>query len=314
MSRTGTSELSALSRELADVVARTVKGVVAIKAAPYRAVSGVAIAADLVAVADHALKRAERIPIGLSDGKQASATILGRDPTVDLAILRVEGETLNPLPAADTEKLETGSLVEIVGFTFDVGPTASLGALGAVGPARRTWRGGTLDRFIRLDVNLYPSQSGAAAVDADGRLIGMATPALSRHSVMAVPVATLQRVANELVKEGRIRRGYLGTGVQTVVIPASLRQKTGLDTKTGLMLLSVEPDSPAARAGLQLGDILLSLGATVTSDVEDLQDALRGDAVGRSAEAVLIRGGERVSADIVIGERAASRERGERGE
>jgi S1-C subfamily serine protease len=194
-------------------------------------------------------------------------------------------------------------LAAVIGMTMDVGPSASLGVLGAVGGPRRTWRGGTLDSFLRLDVNLYPSQSGAAVVDVGGKLIGMATPGLSRHSTLAVPMATLQRVSEELLREGRIRHGYLGVGLQPVAILKSLRDRHGIEAESGLIVLSIEADSPAERAGLQLGDVLISINGTALEDVDNLQSLLRGDAVGKTVRAKLLRGGEPVESDITIGER-----------
>lgn len=302
------TDLSTFSSGLVELVEQTVSGVVALKAAPYRVVSGIAVGEDLIAVADHSLRREDRVPVQTADGTQASGTILGRDSSVDVALLRVENVKLKQLQASEPKSWKPGALAAVVGLTTDAGPTASLGVLGAVGGARRTWRGGTLDHFLRLDVNLYPSQSGAAVVDAAGKLIGLATPALLRHSAVAVPVATLNRIREELLKEGRIRHGYLGVGLQPVVIPATLREKIGVSnvsvsTEAGLMLLSVEPGSPADKAGLQLGDILVSLDGKPISDVDELQTALRGDAVGRTMRIVLIRGGEMVDAEITVSER-----------
>jgi S1-C subfamily serine protease len=154
-------------------------------------------------------------------------------------------------------------------------------------------------------VNIYPSQSGAAVVDAKGDLIGLATPGLLRHSAVAVPIVTLKRIAQELLEEGRIRHGYLGVGLQPVAITDELRQKLGdAATPSGLIILSVEPDSPAAAAKLQLGDILISLAGKAVAEIEELQSVLRGDIVGRMATAVLLRGGQRLEVQIAVSERA----------
>ncbi len=278
------------------------------KSAPYRVVSGIALHDDLIAVTDHSLRREDRVPVESAAGAKGMATILGRDPGVDLAVLRVEGIKLNPLAAADANSLKPGMLAAVVGLTVDAGPSVSIGILGAVGAGRRTWRGGTLEHFLRLDVNLYPSQSGAAVVDVEGKLIGLATPALLRHSAVAVPVATLNRIAGELLKEGRIRRGYLGVGLQPIAIPDTLRQKFGMNADAGLILLSVEPASPAAEAGLQLGDILVSLEEKPVSDVDELQTVLR-NSVGQSVKAVLIRGGEKLEAQLTVAERITNEKR-----
>ena len=297
------SDLNSFSQALVELVAKTATGVVAVKAAAYRTTSGVALPGNLIAAANHMVKGDSGIPLQTAAGAQAIGTVLGREPGLDLAILRSDGLPVEPLPFRDPGSVKAGDLISVVGLTTDAGPSASLGIMGAVGGSRRMWRGGTLDHFFRLDVNLYPSQSGAAVVGADGALIGMATPALLRHSAVALPLPTLTRLADELLRQGRIRRGYLGVGMQPVPIPTSLREKFGVGHEHGLIVLSVEQDSPAERAGWQLGDILVALNDTPIVDVDDLQAMLRGDTVGHQVKAFLIRGGEKVESEITIDER-----------
>ncbi len=302
MSSTQSNNLSSFSQALTELVSETASGVVAIKSAAYRVTSGVALGNDLVAVASHSLRREDRVPVVAANG-EATGVILGRDPGVDLAILKAEGLNARALPKADSATLKAGMLAIAIGFTADVGATASLGILGAVGPERRIWRGGTLDHFLRLDANLYPSQSGAAVVTAEGQLIGMATPALSRHSTLIVPVSTIERIARELAEQGRIRHGYLGVGVQPVEIPENLRTKM-LSESTGLIVLSVETGSPAEKAGLQLGDILLTLNGKAMTDIGELHAALRSDIIDKKVEAIVLRGGTPVVVDVTVAERA----------
>ncbi len=299
MSNTQSSDLTGFSQALAALVEGAAHGVVAVKSAAYRVTSGVVIHDNLIAVANHTLRREHPVPVQAANGSQAEATILGRDPGIDLAILKADGLKTNPLQAADPASLKVGALTLVVGSTVDVGVTASLGILGAKGPARRNWRGGTLDEYFRLDVNLYPSQSGAAVVSAEGELIGMATPALSRHSTVAIPMSTIDRIARELLVQGRIRHGYLGIGVQPVAVSGNLNSTQ----KTGLILLSVETDSPAGEAGLLLGDVLLSLDGKPVTDIDDLHGALRGDIVGNTVKATFIRGGEVHETEVTITER-----------
>jgi S1-C subfamily serine protease len=303
MSIAGSPDLAGFSESLVALIERAAQGVVAVKAAPYRVTSGVSISENLIAVADHTLRRKDSIPIELADGTHGVASILGRDRSIDIAIMKVEGVPLKPLPAADPASLKAGSLAVVVGLTIDAGPSASVGIIGAAGGARRTWRSGTLDYFFRLDMNVYPSQSGAAVVDSQGLLIGLATPGLLRHAAVAVPLVTLNRVAQELLQEGRIRHGYLGVGLQPVAIPEHLRAKLGNIPESGLIVLSVAEDSPARQADLQLGDILISLDKNHLSSIEELQAILRGDLVGRSVSALLIRGGEPVEVQIVVSQR-----------
>ncbi len=303
MSTLDTSVLAGLSAAVTELAQKVSAGVVAVKAAPYRVASGVSLPQSLIAVANHSLRREDRIPVQTASGAEGTAVILGRDPGVDLAILKVEGIELHPLSAVDSSVLKSGTLAAVVGLTIDAGPSTSLGLIGAVGPARRIWRGGMLDQFLRLDVNLYPSQSGAAVVDAAGRLIGLATPALSRHAAVAVPASTLNRIADELLREGRIRHGYLGIGAQPVALPANMSSKVATDARSGLILLSVEPDSPAEKAGLQIGDILVELDGKRTSDIDELHGALRGEAVGKTVKAIILRGGHLETLEILISER-----------
>lgn len=301
---TAKADLSGLSQALTELVETSVSGVVAVKAAPYRVVSGVCLSENTVAVANHALRREGRVPVQKADGTEGDATVLGRDPGIDVAILKTDGLLHKPLEPSRPDTLKAGSLATIVGLTIDAGPTASLGILGAVGGPRRTWRGGNLHQFLRLDVNLYPSQSGAAVVDAEGKLIGLATPGLLRHSAVAVPVPTLRALAEELEKQGRIRHGYIGVGLQPVAILRKLREKLGTDAETGLIVLTVEGDSPAEKAGITIGDIITKLGDNAVTQVEDVQGALRGDNVGRELKAQLLRGGEVVELNLTVAERA----------
>lgn len=303
MSTASSALAAALSQSFIDLVATSVSGVVAVKAAPYRVVSGICVRDEVFAVADHSLRREDRVPVHTADGAQASATILGRDPGLDLAFLKADGLNTAPLTGADPPSLKSGSLALVVGLTLDVGPSASVGILGAVGGPRRTWRGATLDHFYRLDVNLYPSQSGAAVVNHAGELIGLATPALLRHSAVAVPITTIHRVLDELLKTGRIREGYLGVGMQPIPIPVGLREKTGYNSESGLIVLNVVSGTPADEAGVQLGDILIALDGKPVSDVDELQGALRGENVDRSLKALFIRGGATVQVQLKVAER-----------
>ena len=295
------SELHGFSDALVKLVANAESAVVSVKAGAYRTVSGVIIDGEHIAVPEHGLKRRESIPFSTASGDEAVAKVLGRDPGVDIAILQAEG-LKEALKTAAPESLKPGMMAAVIGMTRDVGASVSLGILGAVGPARRTWRLGTLDQFIRLDVNLYPSQSGAAVVNADGELIGMATPALSKHSTIAIPAVTIRRIITELHTEGRIRHGYLGVGVQAVAIPEALQSKVPGGAEAGLILLSVVSASPADEAGLQVGDILLMLDDNKLEDSDQLQMLLRGHQIGKPSELLILRGGEPRKLTVVIRE------------
>jgi S1-C subfamily serine protease len=307
MSEASEFDLEGYSAAVAQVVERAGAFVVAVKSAPYRIVSGVIFAPDLIAVNNHVLRREGTVPVHLPDGTEAQATILGRDPSVDLAILKVAGAKWQPAVAEEEPAQRAGALAIVVGRTIDSGLSASVGILGAVAGPRPTWRGGQLDRFLRLDVNLYPSQAGAAAVSARGRFLGMASAAMLRHSTLAVPPGTLDRIATELLTEGRIRKGYLGVALQPVAIPEHLRSKSTLAGAAGLMVLSVEPGASAEEAGIQLGDILLAAGSTSLSEPETLLGLLGGEALGKPLRLTVLRAGSIVEVEIQVGIRESKR-------
>lgn len=270
--------------------------VVAVKSAAYRVSSGVIFRDDLIAVNNHALRREGAIPVELPDGSEASAAIIGRHAPLDVAILKVEGAKRPAAATASHSATIAGALVAVVGRTLDCGLSASVGIVGAVGIGRRSG-------FVRLDVNAYPSQAGAAVVLANGAFLGMATAAMLRHSVIAIPSATLDIIANELLSQGKIRQGYLGVGLQPVAVPEKLRAETGRAIETGLMVLSIEPGTGAEEGGLELGDILVAAGETLLEDPETLQAVLRGDAVGKPMKFTVLRAGRAIELELRIGAR-----------
>jgi len=211
MSEETVFDLQAYSQALTKLIGRAGEHVVAVAAAAYRVSSGVVFRDGLIAVNSHALRREGKIPVTLSDGSEIQAAIIGREPAGDTAILQIErGRAAAAIPEDDPQALQAGALAVVVGRTLDAGLSASVGILGAVGAPRRTWRGGNLTRFLRLDVNLYPSQAGAAVISPAGKLIGMATGAMSRHSALAIPVDTLDRNGSRWDEESE-RRAGVGT-------------------------------------------------------------------------------------------------------
>jgi S1-C subfamily serine protease len=300
-------DLQGYSAAISGLIEKAGAHVAAIKSAAYRVTSGVIFRPDLIAVNNHLLKREGKIPVHLPAGDAAEATILGRDPALDLAILQVSGAQWPTPQTEEDPALRAGALAVVVGRTLDVGLSASAGILGAVGGPRRSWRGGELERFVRLDVNLYPSQAGAAVVSATGRFVGMATAAILRHSALAVPMGTLNSIADELLTTGGIRQGFLGVGLQPVSIPEHLQNKSPLAGESGLMIVSIEPDSSAEKAGLQLGDILLAAGNTSLTQIESLMGALRFPLLGKSLLLTILRAGDVKSVEVEITVRLGGR-------
>jgi S1-C subfamily serine protease len=257
---------------------------------------------DLVVTADHTIAREEDIRVTLADGKSLTGSLLGRDPGADLAALKVPG--LGPAPAMNIQdKPVLGEFALVIGRSPDSGANASLGIIGAVSGSWRTWRGGRLEQYIRLDAMLYPNSSGGAVVNSRGSILGIATSALSRVAGLAIPAADVTRVTKELLEKGYVPQGYLGVGVYPAAIPESLKSKLSLQNATGILILNVEKGGPAERAGMLLGDVLISLDSTPMEKIEDLQTFCASGVIGKSVNARIIRGGALIEKSIVAGER-----------
>jgi len=296
-----TNPLVSFSDQLASTVAHAAKSVVSIHARPRFDSSGVHWSKGIVVTADHTIRRDEDIQVTASDGSKLSAELIGRDPGTDLAVLRVP-ELAAPV-AERAERIPTpGSVVLAVGRSKD-SAVAAFGVLSSISPASRTWRGGRLDQVVRLDLNLHPVASGGAIVDAAGKLIGIATPVLSRVAVFAVPLATVNRVVETLLAHGRIPRGYLGVGLQPIAIPEHLKSTLQLAASTGLIIISVDHDAPAGKAGVLIGDVLLELGGRGIQEPENVQEVLDSGSVGKKLLARLLRGGKLVDVEVTVGER-----------
>jgi serine protease DegQ len=310
------SSLTTLSQSLAMAVEKASPLIVAVDARPRVATSGVIWRPGVVVSTNHTVRRDEEISVTLGDGRRLSATLAGRDPGTDLAVLRVEdgdgGEVATPAQVADASMLKVGNLVLAVGRTYaERGVTASFGIVSVAGERWRTWRGGEIDRLIRPEVSIFIGFSGGALVDAEGRMIGINTTGLSRGAGVTIPASTVDRVVDQLLARGRVARPYLGVGMHPVALPDKLREKHGLSQATGLMMFSVEADAPADRAGITIGDILLALDDAAVSDTEDAQTLLGGKDVGAVVRARILRGGEVKEVEITLGERS-SRETGKR--
>lgn len=297
------SGLAALSNELAGAVARAGRFVVAVNGRERISSSGIHWKPGAIVTAEHTIRRDEEITISLPDGSTVPATLAGRDAGTDIAVLKADCGNLPLAEAATGNALKPGHIVLAVGRGSETGVSAAMGVISGVAGAWRTWRGGMIERFVRLDVTLYPGSSGGAVVDTQGRVLGLATGGLSRVAGIAIPPETLERVAGELLVKGRVTRGYLGVGLQPVSLPDRLRSRLEVSGRSGVIVLSVEPGGPADQAGILVGDILVALDGKPVTDTDDVQVALGTDAVGRSLQASLVRGGERTEAAIEIRER-----------
>ncbi len=292
--------LLAYSDELAQLIERVGQSVVRVDARRRQSGSGVLWAGGLVVTADHVLERDEDVSVGLADGRTVPATVAGRDPGTDLALLRVEGAGGPAIARAAAPR--TGQLALVVARPGRL--AATMGLVSAVGGPIRTWRGGRLEGVIWTDAALYPGFSGAPLVDASGGMLGVVTTQFGRGAGLAIPLATVERIMAALQAHGRIRRGFLGIHSQVVAIPDGLRTRLGLAQDTGLLVVGVERGGPAERGGVLIGDVLIALDQQPIRSTDDLVGVLGPERVGQETPLRVIRGGEIREVRVTIGERA----------
>jgi len=297
------STLASLSSELAKLVEEFEPYVVAVHARGHYPSSGVHWRPGIIVTADHTVRRDEDIQVTLPDGKRVDALLAGRDPGTDIAALKVDGLGSSAAQSSGGDQVKAGELALVLGRSPDSGVNASLGIISAASGPWRTWRGGRLDNYIRLDATIFPNSSGGAVADVRGRLLGVATSALSRIAGLAIPANSVNRVLDALLAKGHVPRGYLGIGAQPVGIPDALRASLHLTAKSGIMVVKVEDDGPADRAGVLLGDILVSLGDTTLEEFEDLQSISDSGIIGKQVKARVIRAGVIQELSITVGER-----------
>jgi S1-C subfamily serine protease len=281
--------LSDFSDQLADAVERGAKSVVSVHARPRLPSSGVHWRDGVIVTTAATVQRDENITVTLPDGRRIPAQLKGRDHGTDLAVLSIATGQLPTAALGDPTALRPGHVVLALGRTGDSGPRAAFGAVSATGGKWRSWKGGEIDLWIQSDLTIYPGLGGGPLVAADATILGINSGGLSRPLATTIPVSTVERVITQLLAKGYVARGWLGAAMQPV--------------HGGLVILSVEPDGPAARAGLMVGDVLVSLDGHTTEHHDEVLDLLAGDLVGRTLKVALVRGGKQERVDLLVGER-----------
>ncbi len=299
---TENNPLVSLSNAMADAVEKAGQFTVLVDARRRLPATGIAYSANLVLTADHAVERDEDIHILLPKGDQVSASIAGRDPGSDLALLRLKDNALSAaVPAPQTARL--GQIVIAVGRPSSEGLQVSLGVISAIGGPARTGRGGLLEQFLRTDAIPYPGFSGGPLIDAYANVLGINTSGAARGVSLTIPSNLAWATAKTLAEHGHIRRGYLGIRSQPVELPASQRQLLKREQDAGLLLVSVENGSPASEGGLMVGDILVGIAGQQIEDPDQLLSRLAGEIVGHLTPFEIMRGGQLVTIQVKIGER-----------
>ncbi|MEO1288197.1 MAG: trypsin-like peptidase domain-containing protein [Chloroflexota bacterium] len=311
------SALKDLSDAMATAVESVGASIVQVNARRRLPATGIIWSEDgVIVTTNHVVERDENITITLNDGTSHDATLIGRDPQNDLAVLQVKAE-LTPATWGDNDSLKVGNLVLALGRPSEQ-VQATLGVVSALMSSpvqsqreerrRRRKRGGRrmsqvlVDGYIQTDVVMYPGFSGGPLVAADGIVHGINTSGFGRGVSVTVPVATIRNTVNTLRQHGKMKQGYLGVGVQPARLPDTITEE--LDQETGLLVVSVEADSPASQAGLYVGDILVALDDEPVEQLDELLALLAGERVGKSVTVQIVRGGALQDVSVTIGERS----------
>src|SRR6267378_5856175 len=290
--------ISDLSREIADLVGRLGSSVVRVDARRGRPATGIIWGDNLVLTADHVLEQEDTIQV-TGSGMTVKASIAGRDPGTDLALLRTEGLKGAPAPRGRSTQIRPGHLVIAVGQPGELQVT--VGIVSGLSGSFRSWRGGEVERLIQTTAELLPGFSGGPLVDADGRVIGINSWNFGRGVSRALPVETAERVAESLRTHGRIRRAYLGVGAQPVRLSEILAKQVGQES--GLLVVTVEPGGPAQKAGVLQGDTIVTVDNDPVRHLDDLFGKLGAFDVGSAHRLGVVRAGERKDVPITVGER-----------
>jgi len=296
-------ELIELSNALAQATDRAASSVVAVHTERRGSSSGIVWRSGVIVTSEHALRRDEDIQVTLPNGRVVSASLAGRDPSTDIAVLKCSEASNAAQEFGDVATLKPGSLTLVVGRTRVSGPVAALGVVSLVAPDRRTWTGASIVPYIRLDVGLQPTAVGGAVIDARGSTVGLATPRFARFGAIAVPASSINKITDILLQKGRIPRGYLGVGLQPVRLPDALRDKLKWNEKTAAIVMDVHPGGSADKAGFVIGDILISMDGQPVTGLEDVQSHLAGEAIGKTLPLKFVRGGAIQAGSIVVAER-----------
>jgi S1-C subfamily serine protease len=314
--------LQDLSNALATTVENTDPSIVRVDGRRRLPATGIVWSTDGVIVsAHHVIERDEDITVTLADGAEVSATLVGRDPGTDIAVLRIDSNTaVTAADFADLDDLNVGNLVLALGKAGE-NVQATLGVVSAIGHGEsmrgranseqggrgrgRRGRGGsrrgmTLESYIQTDVVMYPGFSGGPLVDATGKVRGMNTSIVQGTSI-AIPTPMIRTVVAQLLAHGRMKRGYLGITTQPVALPDNIKHE--LEQETGLLVIGTEPESPAAAAGLVLGDAIVAVDEVTVATIDDLMTQLSGDRIGQAVPFQILRGGELHDVQVTIGER-----------
>ena len=263
--------------------------------------SGFVFADDgLILTNSHVVADAAVLTVALPDGRRSDADLVGHDPDTDLAVLKISAPDLSVARLGDSSRLRAGQLVVAVGNPYGLQHTVTAGVVSALGRSLRSTSGRLIDNVIQTDAALNPGNSGGPLVTTDGDVVGVNTAMImgGQGLSFAVPINSARVVIPALLREGRVRRSYLGVGVQDVPLLRRVVRYFHLPAETGVLIVSVEPDGPAARAGAREGDILVECAGEPVSGADDLHRLLTVERIGRRLPIGVIRGTDRLTIEV----------------
>jgi len=239
----------------------------------------------------HVVHNASRIEVALLDGSRYEASLIGDDPDTDLAVIRITAPNLVPAKLGDSQAIRVGQLMVAIGNPFGFQTTVTAGVASALGRSLRSTSGRLIDNVIQTDASLNPGNSGGPLVNARGEVVGVNTAIIrpAQGICFAIAVNTAIQVASQLIQKGRITRGYLGVGGQDIPLHRRIVRYHSLEREEGILVISVEPESPADKAGLREGDVIVSIGDQPVSGVDDLHRLLTEDRIGEDTALTFIR-------------------------
>ncbi len=290
--------LKSLSEATSALIKKTSESVVSVKAQMSRGTGVVLTKDDYIVTCNHVLAGCSTVKIGQGE-KTFNAKIVGADPYNDVALLKAERGEFTPIEMGDSEKLSVGQYVLALANPFNrQQPTATSGMVTSVNSTLRGWRGTHMENIIATDAQLNPGFSGGPLVDVQGRLIGINTAYVWQRGI-AIPVNKVKTIADRLMTGKTAQRGYLGIIANTVAIPQEIAEQAGLEQETGVMIFSVEAGSPARKAGLAMGDVLVKFNGKPVHDFYDLPSLLSEDVIGKETKVTIIRRGNLIETTIV---------------
>jgi S1-C subfamily serine protease len=263
--------------------------------------SGFVITPDgFVLTNSHVVHGAERVEVTLADGRHPDANVVGDDPDTDLAVLRLYAPQLQPVRLGESRNIRVGQLVVAIGNPYGFQCTVTAGVISALGRSFRANTGRLIDDILQTDAALNPGNSGGPLVNSRGEVVGVNTAVIlpAQGICFAIGIDTAKFVAGWLIKEGRIRRSYIGVGGQNVPLHRKLVRFYQLSAPTGVLVITVQPDSPAERAGLRDGDVMIDFDGQPLPSIDALHKLLTADRIGAESTLTVIRGTDKHSLKI----------------